>query len=317
VSRVIVVGSANIDLIARVEHLPAPGETVLGSEVVQRPGGKGANQAVAARRLGADTTMFAAVGPDAFGDAVVAALHAEGVRAEHVTRVPEAATGIAMVIVAATGENSIVVAPGANSRLDRAVLDDLSSVCQPGDVLVLQLEVPVDTCLAAAHTARRRGARVVLNAAPPPKPGDVVFLDLLRHVDVLVLNETEARELGAGIDGGRSAESTGGAGWDALASALRQLGPATVVITLGAQGAVAASIDGTHPQLPFRIDVVDTTGAGDAFCGAFAAAYAEGRALIDAVRRGCAAGALATTALGAQSALPTESDLDRLLSEVK
>ena len=309
-SRVIVVGSANIDLIARVEHLPAPGETVLGSDVAQRPGGKGANQAVAARRLGADTTMFAAVGPDAFGEAVLTALQAEGVRAEHVTRAPEATTGIAMVIVAATGENSIVVAPGANSRLDRAALNDLSSVCQPGDVLVLQLEVPVDTCLAAAHTARRRGARVVLNAAPPPKPGDVIFLDLLRHVDVLILNETEARELGTEID------AAFGAGWDSLAAALRQLGPATVVITLGAQGAVAASIDGTHQQMPFRIEVVDTTGAGDAFCGAFAAAYADGRALTDAVRRGCAAGALATTALGAQAALPTETDLDRLLSEV-
>jgi ribokinase len=308
-SRVIVVGSANIDLITQVAHLPVQGETVMGSDVAQRPGGKGANQAVASRRLGADTTMFAAVGTDAFGDAVLAALQAEGVRAEHVTRYPEAVTGIAMVIVSDTGENSIVVAPGANFLLDADAVADLGTVCGPGDVLVLQLEVPLDTCLAAARTARRRGAHVLLNAAPLPTVGDPILSDLLHHVDVLIVNEAEAAAL-AGTD------QSHGAGWESVAARLRELGPATVVITLGARGAVAASIDGAHTQTPFSADVVDTTGAGDAFCGAFASAYAEGRDLPDALRRGCAAGALATTALGAQSALPTESDLTRLLSDV-
>jgi ribokinase len=308
-SQVIVVGSANIDLIAQVEHLPQPGETVLGSDVAQRPGGKGANQAVAASRLGADTTMFAAVGQDAFGDQVVASLASQGVRVEHVTRQPGVATGLAAVTVSASGENCIVVASGANARLDPLALNAFEQVCGPGDVLVLQLEVPVATCLAAARKARACGARVVLNAAPPPKPGDALFLDLLREVDVLILNEGEALEL-AGRNG-----LPNGFDWTALADALRALGPRSVVVTLGGQGAVAASPDGTCAQPSFRVDVVDTTGAGDAFCGAFAAAYAQGRQLAEALRRGCAAGAVATTQLGAQSALPTTTDLDRLLAD--
>jgi len=309
-TRVIVVGSANIDLIAQVDRLPLPGETVLGREVAQRPGGKGANQAVAASRLGADTVMFAAVGHDAFGEAVIAALQAHGVSAR-VARVAHATTGIAMVTVAANGENSIVVASGANHRLDPAAVDgELGAACRPGDVLVLQLEVPTGTCLAAARTARGCGASVVLNAAPPPRSGDPVFLDLLRHVDVLILNESEAEELA------RHANVPAGDGWPDLADGLRKLGPGTVVITLGERGAVAASPYGAHHQPAYRVEVVDTTGAGDAFCGAFAAAYAQGRELSEALRRGCAAGALASTALGAQSALPCESDLDRLLRTV-
>ncbi len=309
-SRVIVVGSANIDLIAQVQHLPGPGETVLGSDATQRPGGKGANQAVAARRLGAETTMFAAVGDDPFGDAVLAALTTEGVRTEHVTRIPQAPTGIAMVIVAASGENSIVVTPGANFRLVPESLGLLGSVCTAGDVLVLQLEIPVGTCLAAARTARERGARVLLNAAPPPAPGDAVFLDLLRYVDVLIVNESEAHQL-AGRAGLPDRP-----GWEGLADGLRKLGPDTCVITLGADGAVAAAPEGAYAQPAFAVTAVDTTGAGDAFCGAFAATVAADGELPAAVRRGCAAGAAATTALGAQAALPAAADLDRFLAEV-
>jgi ribokinase len=307
-NQVIVVGSANIDLITQVDQLPRAGETVLGSDVAQRPGGKGANQAVAASRLGADTVMFAAVGEDAFGDQVVVSLATQGVRVEHIARVPAVATGLATVTVSASGENCIVVASGANARLDPSALAALEQVCTAGDVLVLQLEIPLATCLAAARTARERGAGVVLNAAPPPRPGDALFLDLLREVDVLILNEGEALELASrnGLPDGSD--------WTALADGLRALGPRNCVVTLGAQGAVAATPAGTCAQGSFRVDVVDTTGAGDAFCGAFAAAYAQGQELAEALRRGCAAGAVATTQLGAQSALPTAADLDHLLA---
>lgn len=203
-----------------------------------------------------------------------------------------------------------MVAPGANHRLDPTAVGELDTACHGGDVLVLQLEIPIGTCLAAARAARRLGATVVLNAAPPPPPGDPTFLDPLGHVDVLILNESEAEELA------RRARVPAAEGWPVLADGLRKLGPSTVAITLGAQGAVAASEAGTHVQPAYEVEVVDTTGAGDAFCGAFVAARAQGRDLADGLRRGCAAGALATTALGAQSALPTEADLDRLLGAV-
>lgn len=304
-SSVVVVGSANIDLIARVEHLPAPGETLLGSEVTVRPGGKGANQAVAAARLGADTTMFAAIGRDSFGEQVRSALSDQGVRLEQVIGRDEAPTGLAMVMVCASGENSIVVAPGANHLLDAAALAALPALLDNGDVLVLQLEVPLDTCVAAARVARERGARVLLNAAPLPTVDDPVFRSLLRCVDVLILNEGEAAALSGGVPG---------TDWAVVADELRGLGPATVVVTLGADGAVAADGAATFVQKPFAVDVVDTTGAGDAFCGALAAAYAQRRPLPEALRRGCAAGALATTRLGAQTALPTAADLDERLA---
>ncbi|GAA5185315.1 ribokinase [Rugosimonospora acidiphila] len=306
-SRVVVVGSANVDMIVRVEHLPEPGQTLLGTDVALRTGGKGANQAVAACRLGAETLLYAAVGTDAFGLQTREALAAEGVRLDHLVEVDGASTGMAMIMVAADGENTIVVAPGANHALDASATAGLAGVLAPGAVLAAQLEVPIDTCLAAADVARRAGARVVLNAAPLPKPGEPDFVALLRAVDVLIVNETEALALAD-----RPAPSSPD-GWILLARDLLRHGPAACVITLGGRGAVAH--DGTcgWVQPAFAADVVDTTGAGDAFCGALAASLAGGDSLAEAVGRGCAAGALATGMLGAQAALPTRRQLDRLI----
>ncbi|GIH14042.1 ribokinase [Rugosimonospora africana] len=308
-SRVVVVGSANVDMIVRVEHLPEPGQTLLGTDVALRTGGKGANQAVAACRLGAPTLLYAAIGTDAFGRQTREALAGEGVCLDHLIEVDGSSTGMAMIMVAADGENTIVVAPGANHALDASATGGLAGALAPGAVLAAQLEVPIDTCLAAAGVARRAGARVVLNAAPLPDPGQPDFAALLRVVDVLIVNETEALALA-----GRPAPDTP-AGWIGLAGDLLRHGPAACVITLGGQGAVAH--DGTTgwAQPPFAADVVDTTGAGDAFCGALAASLAGGVSLADAVRRGCAAGALATGMLGAQAALPTLAQLERLLGE--
>jgi len=300
-NRVVVVGSANLDLGVGVRHLPAPGETVLGDDVASGPGGKGANQAVAARRLGADTLFFGAVGDDPFGADVHAALHREGVGLDHLAVLPGVPTGVALIVVDRAGENTIVVAPGANARVPAP--DALPAALTPGSVLVLQLEIPLATCLAAARHARRAGATVVLNAAPLPAPVPPELTTLLREVDVLVLNEGEARSLD-----GTAAD------WPDLTRRLRGLGPAACVVTLGAEGAAYADATGTGVQPAFHAEVVDTTGAGDSFCGALAASLAQGHDLRSAVRRGCAAGALATARMGAQPALPTAADLDRFLA---
>ncbi|GAA1539841.1 hypothetical protein GCM10009827_068970 [Dactylosporangium maewongense] len=192
-----------------------------------------------------------------------------------------------------------MVAPGANARLADGALAGLPAALDPATVLVLQLEIPPATCLAAARHGKAAGARVVLNAAPLPDPVPPDMAALLREVDVLVVNEGEALRLSGST-----------ADWPALAAGLRTLGPAAVVITLGAQGAVHADADGTDAHPAYKVDAVDTTGAGDSFVGALAASLAEGLPLGAAVRRGCAAGALATTRMGAQSALPTRGELD-------
>lgn len=308
-SRVVVVGSANVDMIVRVEHLPEPGQTLLGTDVALRTGGKGANQAVAACRLGAQTLLYAAIGTDAFGRQTREALAGEGVRLDHLVEIDGASTGMAMIMVAADGENTIVVAPGANHALDASATSGLAGALAPGAVLAAQLEVPLDTCLAAAGVARRAGARVVLNAAPLPRPDSGDFVALLRAVDVLIVNETEALALAD-----RQAPHTPD-GWIDLAGDLLRHGPAACVITLGGQGAVAHDGTGGWRQPPFAAEVVDTTGAGDAFCGALAAALAGGASLAEAVRRGAAAGALATGRLGAQAALPTSAQVDELIGE--
>ncbi|MEV0842524.1 ribokinase [Actinocatenispora sera] len=306
-SRVIVVGSANVDVTTQVAALPAPGQTLLATDTALLPGGKGANQAVAASRWGTATELYAAVGADSFGRLLRTALAAQGVGLDRLIEHPSAPTGLALVTVAADAENTIVVAPGANSALTADAIADLPSRLGPDDVVLLQLEVPLATAAAAAVAARAAGARVVLNAAPPPQPGSSGLATLLANVDVLVVNETEAIALsGAGTP----------ADWLPVAAALREQGPAAVVITLGGDGAVACTDDGSWHQPALPAAVLDTTGAGDAFCGVLAAALADGRTLPQAVRAGCAAGAAATEGRGAQSALYGRNELDARMGDV-
>ena len=308
-TRVVVVGSVNLDLAVAVPHLPVPGETILGSEVAFQPGGKGGNQAVAARRLGADTVLFAAVGADQFGDGLRTALAAEGLALDTLVTIEGAATGLAMIVVGDDGENTIVVAPGANAHLDNGRLVALADLLGPDAVLVLQLEIPLATCLAAARLARAAGATVVLNAAPLPSLPRPDLTELLSTVDILVVNEGEALSLIGNV----TTLPDGPAGWKAIARDLCRLGPTTAIVTLGPRGAAGAAPEDTHWQPAFPVTPVDTTGAGDTFCGALAAALAERLPLPDAVRRGCAAGALATTRMGAQAAMPTTTELDAFL----
>ena len=287
---VVVVGSINVDITVPVTRLPRPGETVLGTDAVVSPGGKGANQAVTAARLGARTRMVGAVGDDAYGGQMTANLAEAGVDVSRVSTVPGRRTGTALIVVAADGENTVVVAPGANAALAVGPLEFAA-----GDVLLLQLEVPVPTSVAAADAARVAGATVVLNAAPLSDADDPLLRRLLDLTDVLVVNQTEATAL-----------APMGEDWPALA---RTLPGRSNVITLGAGGAVAHDGAATWWQPAFPAQVVDTTGAGDAFCGALAQSLAAGLDLRTAVRRGCAAGALAVGRLGAQSALPTAAEL--------
>jgi len=300
-SSVVVVGSVNVDIMARVESLPAPGQTLLGTDAVIRPGGKGANQAVAAARLGAPTRMIAAVGDDDFGTRMTANLADAGVDVVGVTRMAGQATGLALIVVAADGENTVVVAPGANASL--AAPHDLT--LGRDDVLLLQLEIPLDTCRAAADVATAAGARVVLNAAPLAAPGPA-FAELLERVDVLILNESEATDLA------KAGPPPDVDGWRALAA---RLNARACVVTLGGLGAVGSDGTDTWWQPAFTASIVDTTGAGDAFCGALAQSLAAGLDLREAVRRGCAAGAVATGRLGAQAALPTADELAALLNQ--
>lgn len=307
-NRVVVVGSCNLDFIVEVPSLPVPGQTVLGKDVVCRPGGKGANQAVASRRLGANVVFVSATGADQFGVTLRDALSAEGIDLQRLVTT-HSPTGVALIVIDASATNQITVAAGANRRLAPRHLAGLGDLFEPAAVLLLQLEIPVSTCVVAANGAHAAGATVVLNAAPLAGDIDDDLKSLLDVTDVLIVNENEAMSLGAGAPADID-------GWLSFAASYSTSGPAAVIVTLGADGAVAAE-NGTAFAVPaFRIDAIDSTGAGDAFCGAVAAALAEKRPLREAVERGCAAGALATMAIGAQSALPRAADIEQLLSRV-
>jgi ribokinase len=301
-ARVAVAGSLNMDLVVRAPRIPQPGETIIGSDFRNVPGGKGANQAVAAARLGAEVSMVGRVGHDTFAESLLENLAADGVDHAYVTRDPKAATGVALIVVDDTGENSIVVASGANARFSPADVDLAEEALVNADVLLLQLESPLETVRRAAELARAHGAKVLLNPAPARDLPD----GLLSLVDVLIPNETEAALL---TDRSvRSEEHARGA-----AEALLASGVETVIVTLGEQGALLAR-EGTFTLVPaFQVEAVDTTAAGDAFVGGFAIALAEGRPLQEAVRWGNAAGALAATKMGAQPSLPTREALERLL----
>ncbi|SCG38146.1 ribokinase [Micromonospora inositola] len=291
-TRVAVVGSANMDLVGSAPALPRPGETLLGSDFVMLPGGKGANQAVAAVRAGASCVFLGAIGSDAFGVTLKARITAAGVDTGQL-RVVYGASGVALVMVGAEGENAILVTPGANGTFVGLTEGELHAV-READVLVAQLEVPVETVTEAAVAARDAGTRVILNAAPARQ----VPADLLAAVDLLVVNETEAQALtGRGRD---------------EPAALLDLVP-RAVLTLGAQGAWYVDRDGRSVHVPpVKVEAVDSTAAGDAFTAALAVAWGEGRELVDAVHWAAAAGAACVRRLGASVALPRRVEIDEL-----
>ena len=294
--RVLVVGSANVDFTVALPRLPQVGETVTNGTLLVNRGGKGANQAVAARRLGAEVRLIGCVGDDASGRDVRAALLAEGVGTAAVMTSALAATGTALIVVDRDGRNQIAVAPGANRELTVEHVRDRVVDFAWADIVVASCEVPLATVRCALEIARGRGLPTILNPAPVPDDG-LEFLDL---VEYLTPNAGEAARL------------SGVAGAEAAAAALRARGARSVLVTLG-EGGVLAYGDGSPQHVPaFRVAAIDTTAAGDAFNGALAVGLTEGRELLSAVRFANAAAAVACTRRGAQASLPTRDEVDRL-----
>jgi ribokinase len=300
--RVLVVGSANVDFTVAVPRLPAVGETVTGGTLLVNHGGKGANQAVAARRLGAEVRFIACVGDDSSGRDIRAALAAEGIGVEGVSVTREAATGTALIVVDQAGRNQIAVAPGANWRLSLEHVRSRAGDFAWAQVVVCQLETSLETLAWTLEEARRRGVVTILNPAPV-RDG---LPDIWRLVDYLTPNEGEAGRLtGTDVRDPRSA--------GAAAHALRARGVGTAIVTLGAEGALAGTAQGDIHARALPVSVVDTTAAGDTFNGALAAALGGGDTLESALRFANAAAGLACTRRGAQPSLPTRAEVDRLL----
>jgi len=307
--RIAVAGSVNVDLVFAAARRPGRGETLHGTDFRVFSGGKGANQAIAAARAGGQVSLIARTGADAFGQTARAALEAEGVDLRFTTTDPDYGTGVAGIVVEPDGANSIVVVPQANGRLDAADVRRAAPALGAAAVLLLQLETPVAAALEAARLARQGGALVVLNPAPAPAGGPDLPPDLralLAATDVLVPNETEAAQL-TGIE----TDSLDGAA--AAGRALLARGPRAVLLTLGARGALLVETGAAVSVAPFEVPVLDTTAAGDAFCGALAVALGEGGSLLSAARLAGAAGALAVTVAGAGPSLPRRADIERLL----
>jgi ribokinase len=301
-SRVLVVGSSNTDMIVRVPRIPRPGETILGGTFAVAGGGKGANQAVAAARAGGRVTFVARVGDDVFGGQALAGFEADGLDTRFVRRTPGASSGVALINVDDRGENSISVASGANALLS---LDDIAGAREAfagADIVLLQLESPLEAVAAAVRMAAEAGVPVILNPAPARPLDDA----LLRGVAVLTPNEHEAAILtGLPVENGSDARMA--------AIRLRARGPGTVILTLGAKG-VFASAPGLESLLPaFAVEPVDTTAAGDVFNGALAVAMAEKRPLADAIRFAQAAAAISVTRPGAQPSAPSRAEIEAFL----
>jgi len=298
---IVVVGSLNMDLVVRAPRHPLPGETILGGEFRTFPGGKGANQAVAAARLGGAVKMIGRVGADAFGDSLLQTMAKDGVDTQRILRDPEAATGVALITVDAAGQNTIVVASGANGRVTPGDVSAAEDIFAGAAIVLLQLECPLPAVACAIELARQHGARVVLNPAPA-QPLDAT---LLAGVDYLIPNQAELALL-SGLDSTRAAVSR-----------LQTIGIPSIIVTLGEEGTLVAEGNSGTLLPAHRVVAVDTTAAGDAFVGAFAVALTEGGSTLQAAAWGNAAGALAVTRAGAQPSLPTRRELEHLLSEAR
>lgn len=301
--KVTVVGSFLVGLTLRAERFPAPGETVIAGDFDQGPGGKGSNQAVQAARMGADVEFVGAVGDDDFGLLAEKLFAAEGVGTRHLRRIAERNTGLGFIILDRAGENRILIDPGATGALSVADLEAAEGRIDSSDVVVTQLEIPVEIAAAAMRLARTAGAPTILNPAPArPLPPEV-----LSDVDVLTPNQIEARML-AGLDAQDPRDDLD------VCGVLLERGVSCVILTRGAQGATIVRTDGHESVEPFGVEVVDSTGAGDAFNGTLAASLAGGGTLSTSARRAAAAGALACTELGVIPSLPHSADVDKLMT---
>lgn len=302
--KVVVVGSANVDMVAFVPKFPAPGETVLGTRFEMACGGKGANQAVACARLGAETWFVGRVGTDAFGDMLLQSFKEAGVHTDFIRRNTETPSGVALIFVDETGQNEIVVAPGANGRVSEEDIESAGSVWENAKALLVQFEIPLSTVGRAIGEASRHGATVVVNPAPAPK--EKLPEEWFGLVDVWTPNERE-------IEGLTGVSVTDIASAELAAKALLDKGAKAVVLTLGSNGSLVATLEFVKHFPAFPVQAVDATAAGDAFAAALTVRLAEGAPLEEAVVFANAAGALACTKVGAQPSMPTREEVENFL----
>lgn len=299
--KIVVVGSSNTDMIVKVPRLPRPGETILGGTFSTAAGGKGANQAVAAARAGGDVTLIARVGNDILGAQALKGFNSDGIDASHVKIDPSAPSGVALIYVDTHGENSIAVASGANARLSPQDVSAAADSIRSADIVLMQLEIPLETVACAAGIAKVAGVKVILNPAPACPLND----DLVRALSVITPNESEAESL-TGIP------VMDISGVENAARALLDRGVGTVIVTMGSKGAFLRTRDTAKLVPGFAVDAVDATAAGDVFSGSLSVAVAEGKSLEEAVRFANAAAALSVTRLGAQPSIPGRDEIERM-----
>ena len=301
-NKIVVVGSSNTDMIIKVPRIPKPGETILGGVFATAAGGKGANQAVAAARAGGEVGLVARVGEDMFGEKAVQGFVTDKIDVKHVKKDQKNPSGVALIFVGADGENSIAVASGANGTLSPEDVNSARKVIESADILVLQLEVPLETVQAAAAVAAKAGVKVILNPAPACPLGD----DILKNVSIITPNESEAELLtGIKVVDEKSAERA--------AQVLIGKGIETVLVTLGPKGAWIKTRNISQLVPGFVVKAVDSTAAGDVFNGALAVTIAEKKPLLEAARFANAAAALSVTKLGAQPSAPTRKEIENFL----
>lgn len=301
--KILVLGSSNTDMTVKTPVMPVPGETVLGGDFTMSPGGKGANQAVAARRLGGDVSFICKLGRDVFGENALKHYLAEGLGTDGVLR-SDLPSGVALITVDNAAENCIVVASGANLDITPADIAASSDALRACDILLMQLEIPVPAVLQAARIAHEAGATVVLNPAPYAALPEEIF----SYIDLFIPNETELSAF-SGLPVGDVPSAV------RAAEVLFAKGVGKMIVTMGSKGSLL--LDGGAPRTvsAFRVDAVDTTGAGDTYCGALCVALAEGRTLDEAARFASAASALSVTRMGAQTAMPTRQEAESFLGK--
>jgi len=299
--RIVVVGSCNTDMVIKADRLPVPGETILGGTFFMNPGGKGANQAVAASRMGGNVTLISKTGNDVFGKQSVMLYTAENIKTDFIYSDPKHPSGVALITVDSQGENCIVVASGANAYLNPSDIDKASSEIESSDLVLMQLEIPIETVEYVAEMASNKGIKVILN----PAPARALSNSLLKNLYIIIPNKSEAEILsGIKVSDIESAKQA--------ADIISAKGVDIVVITLGSQGALIKEYNEYLFVEAFKVEALDTTAAGDTFCGSFCVGLSEGRSIPEAVKLAARAAAITVTRMGAQASIPYRSELSSL-----
>jgi len=302
--RIVVIGSCNTDMVIKADRLPVPGETILGGIFFMNPGGKGANQAVAAARMGGLVTLISKTGNDVFGKQSVMLYNAENIKTDFIFSDPKQPSGVALITVDSNGENCIVVASGANASLSPSDMNKARAEIESSDLLLMQLEIPIETVEYVAEMARKKGIKVILN----PAPAQALSEQLLKNLYIIIPNKSEAEILsGIKVTDVESATKA--------ADIISAKGVDIVVITLGSQGALIKENDEYHFVRAYKVDTVDTTAAGDTFCGTVCVGLSEGKSILDSVKMAARAAALTVTRMGAQGSIPYRSELISLDKE--